>query len=173
MKNIIILFTILISITTTFAQNEPIKSDLRLKIDSIIEYQLKPQTLDTAALRGQTSICFSKDSLRKSIPIIRSRASIPHTTMPLVILDRKIVELEEELSSVLYEKEASENTVESIQERGRKIQSKYDSLFYDYQAATEKLSKVTRNIDDLQEQLAVAKKEADLCIVEDKRYANG
>ena len=95
MKNIIILFTILISITTTFAQNEPIKSDLRLKVDSIIKYQLKPQTLDTAILRGQTSICFNKDSLRKSVPIIRSRASIPHTTIPLVILDRKIVELEE------------------------------------------------------------------------------
>ena len=91
MKSIMILFLTLIVSTVVNAQDIAIKSDLRIKVDSIIECQLKPQMLDSTLLRGQTSRCNGNSSL----PIVRSVSSIRNPTMPLIILDGKSIELEE------------------------------------------------------------------------------
>ncbi len=71
----------------------------------------------------------------------------------LTAAQAKITQLEDELNLALYESEGDKKVVEKTEERGRKVQSKFDSLFYKHQAVEKELSKATQATEDLQEQL--------------------
>ena len=88
MKNLIFLFSFLTISIIVNAQNETIKSDLKIKVDSIIEYQFGSQVINLADFVHVSCIKASKESTS----IVRSTSI---DTMPMLILDNRLIELDE------------------------------------------------------------------------------